>query len=236
MIPVLLRDLRWRLLTLLLVSFALYALEPGFHQHEELDLQAVALGPLGISSTLSYFAGLAMIVLLAGFVSRDVREGHTRLFFAHPTSPLTFYATRWALAYVLTIIGATLFLVLGQVIAWGEFLGGWSGLILPAVSALIYGGLIAFFSVLLPRGDTWVVFLLFLPTFFPQLLTMGLAPLSPTVRDAILLLMPPHGALQEIWDGLLSGSVAWGAVAFAAAYGAVLLGAAGLILTLKEWP
>ena len=236
MIGVILRDLRWRLGILMLIALVLFFLEPGFHQHEEFTLDAVALGPFGISSTLAYFAGLSMIVLLAGLVSGDRREGYTRLFFAHSTSPLAYYGLRWGIAYLIALTGATLFLVFGQIIAWGGVLGGWGGLLLPALSALIYGGLMAFFSVALPRGDAWIVFLLFLPTFFPQILSLGLANASPALRQTALMILPPHGALQDVWEGLLIGSTAWWGVVTAAGYGALLLLAAGLILKLREWP
>ena len=225
MITVVLRDLRWRLLLLLAVAFVLYFLEPGFHQHEEFSLDAIALGPLGVSATLAYLAGIAMIILLADFVAGDRRHGYSRLFFSHPTSPLAYYGLRWAMAYALALGGAALFLVVGQLIAWGTFLGGWRGLLLPALSALIYGGLMAFFSVVLPKGDSWVVFLLFLPTFFPQILSMGLATASPGLRQTVLALLPPQGALQDVWDGLLLGSTAWFGIAVAAGYGLIFLAA-----------
>lgn len=236
MIPILLRDLRWRLLLIGALSVVLYFLEIGFHQHEEFTLDAVALGPLGVSATLAYLAGLTMIILLGGFMSADRRAGHTRIFFSHPTRPLAFYGLRWSLAYLLAMLAAVAFLVLGQVIAWGTFYGGWKGLLMPALSALIYGGLVAFFSAVLPRGDAWVVFILFLPTFFPQILSLGLANASPIVRQTVIALLPPHGALQDVWDGLLIGETAWWGIAVAAGYGLLFLIAAALITQLREWP
>jgi hypothetical protein len=236
MISILLKDLRWRLLTMLLVAVILYALEPGFHQHDETEFAAVEMGPLGVSATLSYFAGISMIVLLAGFISRERREGYTRLFFSYPTSPLAYYGLRWVLAFVVSVAGAAVFLVIGQMVAWGGIRGGWAGLALPVLSALIYGGLMAFFSALLPRGDAWAAFLLFLPTFFPQLLTLGLAGVGTNVRQMILLLLPPQGALQDVWQGLLLESFGWGAAGFAAGYGLLFLFAGSLILKLREWP
>jgi hypothetical protein len=235
-IAIILRDLRWRMAIVAFMAVVLYFLEPGFHQHEEFTLEAVALGPLGISATLAYLAGLAMIVLLGGFIAGDRRQGYSRLYFSHPTSPLGYYGLRWGIAYALSLFGAAAFLLIGQLIAWGTFHGGWRGMLLPALSALVYGGLVAFFSVVLPRGDTWVVFLLFLPTFFPQVLSTGLAGAGPAFRQAILALLPPHGALQDVWDGLLLGSTAWWGIAMAAGYGALFLGAAALILRLREWP
>lgn len=235
MIALMFRTLRWRFLVLALLAVAIFFLEPGFHQHEEFDSTAVALGPVGISASLSYFAGLAMIILFAGTVSTDRREGYTRLLFAHSTSPLAYYGLRWVLAYAIAVGGALAFLVFGQLIAWGEFLGGWQGMLLPLLSALIYGGLIAFLSTLLPRSDGWIAFLLFLPTLLPQLLNLALQNLAPALRQTIVILLPPQTALQDIWEGLLLESIDWGAVLFAAAYGTALLIAASMILRLREW-
>lgn len=235
MISVLLRDSVPRLVVLVFVCFVLYLLEPGFHPHDASTLDGTGeLGPLGLSATLAYLAGLAMIVLLAGFVSTDRREGYTRLYFAHPTSPLALYGLRWALAFAIAMTAAVLFLVFGQVAAWGEFRGGWSGLVLPLLAALVYGGLMAFFSAALPRGDAWVVFFLFLPTFFPQIITLLEMSLGPAARQALLFVLPPQTALQEVWRGVLEGGVSWGAAVFAAGYGAFWLALGVLVLRLRE--
>lgn len=238
MIPILLRDLRGRLALLLLVAVLMYLLEPGFHQHGEAlpPDQAAGLSAVGVSATLSYFAGLAMIVLLAGFVSEDRRDGYSRLFFSHPTRPLAFYGLRWLLAYALAVGGAAIFLVVGQMLAWGEVRGGWSGMILPLVSALIYGGLMALLSAALPRGDAWVAFLLFLPTFVPQVVSLGLQALPPALATTLSFLLPPQGALQVVWQGLLAGVFVWPAVLFAAGYGLIWLAAGALVVRLRELP
>lgn len=237
MIPILLRDLRWRFVLLLLLGWVMFLLEPGFHQHgEPVGEEALALGTRGISATLSYLAALSMVVLLAGFISGDRREGHTRIFFSHPTRPLAFYGLRWALALALSVAAAAVFLVLGQIAAWGEFRGGWSGLFLALVSAIIYGGLMAFLSAALPRGDAVAAVLLFLPTFVPQLLALALAGFPPALRQTILILLPPQGVLQVIWEGLLQGVYVWGAAAFAIGYGAIWLLAAIAILHARDWP
>lgn len=238
MIAILLRDLRGRLVLLLALMALLYFLEPAFHQHGPVEdpEAAASLSALGISATLAYLAGLSMIVLLAGFVSTDRREGYTRIFFAHPTSPLALYGLRWGLALLLTVAAAALFLLVGQWVAWGEVRGGWGGLLLAALAALIYGGLMAFLSALLPRGDAWVAFVLFLPTFFPQLLTLLQMTTAPGFHRALLFVLPPQTALQEVYQGLLLGTPAWGAAAFAVGYGMVWLGAAVLLLRLREWP
>jgi hypothetical protein len=238
-IPVLLRDLLPRLGVVVLVAWILFLLEPSFHQHVEVPddgFDPVEFGPLGLSAPVAYLAGLSVIVLLAGFVSADRREGFARIYFSHPTQPLAFYALRWLLAIAVAMAVAVAFLVLGQLIAWGEFRGGWSGLVLALANALIYGGLMAFLSVLLPRGDAWVAFGLFLPTLLPpQTLSMLLAGLGPTPRQLLVLVLPPHPALQELYVWLLEGRIVWSAFAYAAIYGLVFLGIAGVLLWQREW-
>ncbi len=239
MIPILLRDLAPRLLLVVLAGLMFYALEPAFHQHE-IEAAAVggaALGPLGISATLANLAGLSMLILLAGFVSTDRRRGYYRIFFSHPTHPLAFYGLRWGLALGLALLAAALFLVIGQLVAWGEFRGGVSGLLLAVLSAVAYGGLIAFLSVVLPRGDAWVAVILYFLTFFwLQMLALGAEPFSAPVRQAITFLLPPQTALQDVYEGLLVGRADWGAVAFVVGYGVFWLGLAALLLRLREWP
>lgn len=239
MIPILLRDLRWRIAALLPIAWILYLLEPAFHQHGVTLTadEALGLSPVGISATLSYLSGIAVIVLLAGYIAADRREGHTRIFFSHPTRPLAFYGLRLALALLVAVAAAALFLMFGQMIAWGEVRGGWSGLLLALVTAIIYGGLITFFSVTLRRGDGSLAFLLLLiPTFAPQLFARALAGLPTTLRQLIFFVLPPQGALQEIWQRLLEGSVAWGAVGFAVGYGVLWLLLAGVIMRARDWP
>lgn len=239
MIPILLRDLRWRIAALLPVAWLLYMLEPAFHQHGVALTpdEALGLSAVGISATLSYLSGIAMIVLLAGFVSADRREGYTRIFFSHPTAPLAFYGLRLGLALLVAMAAATIFLVVGQMVAWGEVRGGWSGLLLALVTAIIYGGLITFLSTILRRGDGSLTFLLLLiPTFAPQLFARAIGGLPTALRQLIFFVLPPQGALQEIWQRLLEGSVAWGAVGFAIGYGVLWLLIAAVVLRARDWP
>jgi hypothetical protein len=238
MIPILLRDLRWRLGAVFLICILLYFLEPAFHQHEEVAADpefAQELGPIGVSATLAYLAGLAMIVLLAGFVSTDRREGYAKMYFSHPTSPLAYYSLRWALALGVALLAAVVFLLVGQTFAWGEFRGGGSGILLAVLAALVYGALMAFLSVALPRGDAWIAFLLFIPTFFPQLLNLLQTTIPPDAYRALLFVLPPQTALQDVYQGLLLNDLAWGSVVFVLGYSAVWLVGATLILRFREW-
>ncbi len=238
MIAVFLRDMRWRLVFLAVIGLLFYFLEPAFHQHGTLtDPQlAASLSPVGISASLAYLAGLAMIVLLSGFVSSDRREGYTRIFFAQPTSPLAFYGVRWLLALALALGTSTVFLLLGQMVAWGAVRGGGSGLLLALLAALVYGSLMAFFSAALPRGDAWVVFLLFVPTFFPQLLSFLQATVTGPVHRTLLFVLPPQTALQEIFQSLILGEIAWAPILFVLGYAGTWMAAAVVLLKLREWP
>lgn len=234
MISILLRDLRWRLAAVALLAVGLYFLEPAFHQHGAVDPQfAGDAGPAGVSATLAYFSALSMILLLAGFVSADVREGYTAILFSHPTSPLAFYAARWTVALGLTLGSALLLLLIGQLVAWGEFRGGGEGMLLALLAALVYGGLMAFFSTLLRGGEGWLVFLLFLPTPLPAILTWLEGALPASVFSVVLFLLPPQHALQEVYRGLILGSIAWPAVAYAAAYGCIWLTSAVILLRVR---
>lgn len=236
MIGLIVRQLRWRILVLGLITVAFYLVEEGFHEHEAIDAGVIALGPVGISATLANLAGVGMILLFAGSVSADRREGYSQLLFAQPTSPLAYYALRWGICYALSMAAAVALFIFGQLLAWGEFRGGWSGLLLPLLSALIFGGLIAFFSTVLRGGEAWVVIVLLVPTFFPELLSLLTRPAAPWLRQLILVLLPPQTtAMQDIWQGLLFDSLKWGAVAFAAGYGIALLGATALIIRQREW-
>jgi hypothetical protein len=227
-----------RLVLVLLAGFMFYLMEPGFHVHEAPAAGLEAnLGPLGISATLANLSGLSMLILLAGFIAVDRRRGYYRLLFAQPVSPLWFYAARWLLALFLAVLASAVFLAAGSFAAWGEYRGGASGLLLAALAAVAYGGLIAFLSAALPRGDAWVGVLLFLFTFFwLQSLSLGAQPFVAPVRDAISLLLPPQTALQDVYDALLQGRVDAAAAAFCAGYGLFWLAAAGLLVKLREWP
>jgi hypothetical protein len=238
MIPILLLDLRWRLALVAVIGLLFYFLEPAYHQHGSVtDPQlAASLSAVGVSASLSYLAGLAMIVLLASFISGDRREGYTRLYFAQPTAPLTFYGVKWLLALTLAMVAAGVFLLLGQLVAWGELRGGMSGLLLALLTALVYGGLMAFLSAALPRGDAWIAFLLFIPTFFPQLLSFLQTTMPAPFHRALLFLLPPQTALQEVFQSLILGEMAWGAILFVTGYAAVWTIAAVAILRVREWP
>lgn len=238
MIPVLLRGLMPRMVLVALLCVAFFFLEPGFHAHadaaEEFTLD---LGSIGIAASLANLAGVSMLVLLGGFISHDRRQGYYRMYFAHPTRPIVFYGVRWGLALLLAMAAATAFLVIGQLAAWGHFEGGWRGLYLALLAAIAYGGMIAFLSVALNRGDAWVALVLFLFNYFwLYAISLGVQPLPRRVNDVISILLPPQLALSDVYDGLIRGEIVWGASAFAAGYGVFWLLMAALLLRLRDWP
>lgn len=238
MIRTLLRELAPKLWIVALAGALFFANDPAFHAHEAVEPELAAeLGPLGLAAPASYLAGFAMIVLLADFVAADRRRGYAQILFAHRTSPLGYYARRWALAYVIAMVFAAVFLFLSQGIGWGEVRGGWSGLLLPAVNALVFGGLMAFLSAVLRRGDAWVGVALFLPTLVPQILQLLQMLLPGGVMTFLFFVLPPQTtAMQALYLGLVeSGRVVWSAAAFAAGYGVVWLAVAALVLRLREW-
>lgn len=240
MIPILLRGMLPRMVLVALLCVAFFMLDPALHQHagegasEEFQLQ---LGAFGLAGTMANLAGMCMLVLLGGFVSHDRREGYYRLYFSHPTRPLAFYALRWGLALAITLLATAAWLVVSQLVAWGHFEGGWRGLYLAFLAAVAYGGMVAFLSVALPRGDTWVALVLALFNYFwYEVVSYGVRPLPRPLSDIVSVVLPPQFALFDVYDGLLRSEVAWGASAFAAGYGVFWLLVASLLLKLRDWP
>lgn len=240
MIPVLLRQLRWRMGALLLAAFLFYLGDPALHEHVEESPGDVAdlLEPFGISFTLANLATVGMVVLLAGFIAADRRRGYYRLAFSHPTRPLAFYALRWVLSLVLAMLAAALFWLFAQLGAWGKIQVGPSFLLHGFLLAVVYGGLTAFFSALLPRGDGFVAIVVFFLTDFWLTLIQSspVQPFTPGIRAAISFVLPPHSAISDVYNSLLSGGLAWGAAVFALGYGLFWLIAAGLLVRYREWP
>lgn len=240
MIPIVLRGMLPRLALVVLAGVMFYLLEPGFHQHageavpEEFKLD---LGSLGISASLANLAAFAMLLLFGGAISADRRYGYYRMYFSHPTRPIAYYGLRWGLSLLLAVAAAAVFLVVGQLAAWGRFEGGWSGLYLALLAAVAYGGLVAFLATVSLRGDIWITIILFFFTYFWfYAASLGIEPFAPAVNQMISLLLPPQIALDDVRDGLLRGEIAWSASAFVTGYGVFWLLIAGLVLKLRDWP
>ena len=240
MIAVLLRQLRWRMAAVAAAALLFYLADPALHRHVEETPGDVAglLEPFGISFTLANLATLGMVVLLAGFIAADRRRGYYRLAFSHPTRPLAFYALRWVISLALAMLAAALFWLFAQLGAWGRVQVGPSFLLHGFLLAVVYGGLTAFFSALLPRGDGFLAVVVFFLTdsWLTLLQSVPVQPFTPGIRAAISFVLPPHSAISDVYNSLLSGGVAWGAAVFALGYGLFWLIAAGLLVRYREWP
>lgn len=239
MIPVMLRGMLPRLALVALAAWMFYLLEPGFHAHaHELGTEEVGLdlGYLGIAASLSNLTALSMIILLGGSISGDRASGWYRMYFAHPTRPIAYYGVQWLLALAISLGTAALFLVVGQLAAWGEFQGGWRGLYLALLSGVAYGGMVTVLSVLM-RGDTWVALGLYVVNYvLLQAVSLGVNPLPGVLGEVVGLLLPPQLALSDVFDALLAGQIAVGPSLFAAGYGVFWLIVAGVLLRMREWP
>ena len=244
MIPLILRQLRWRLLVVAAICVVFYVIEPALHVHAEDAAGAAAIVPPGeIAFSMANLAGASMLVLLTGFVSTDRRRGYYRIYFSHPTRPLAYYGLRWLIAYALTLAVSAVFFVVSQLAAWGELRAPADTLLQPALFALVYGGLVAFVSVVFPRGDSLIAFAVWGVTaswyeFFLRVFDeTGIEPPLPLlVRQAVSFVLPPHLAVGDLYEALRAGHIAWGTLGFIGGYGAFWLALAALLLWSREWP
>lgn len=239
MILVLFRQLRPRIVALLFIGCLFYIAEPAFHSHdvEPTSIEEI-LAPTLISMSAANYAGLAVTILLAGFIANDRRRGYYRLQFSHPTRPLAFYALRVILSLAIATALAVLFLVVGQLVAWSEVRVGLQFTAQAFTFAVIYAGIAAFFSALLQKGDLAATVAVFFVTAFwiEAVQTWVDQPFTPGARRLITFVLPPHTAATEVYNGLIAGGVAWGAAAYALGYGLFWLILAGLLVKYREWP
>lgn len=239
MIPVLLRQLRWRLLALVFAAWVFYLIEPGLHMHDaEPTSVDEVLQPTGISFSAANLAALGAVVLLTGFIAADRRHGYYRIHFSHPTRPLALYGLRWAMGVALAVASAAAFFVLAQGAAWGEMRVHAGFLLHAAALAVVYAGVTAFFSAALPKGDgAAAVGLYFVTSFWLEVTTQWpISPVADGVRRVVSFVLPPHSAASDVYSAMLLGQVNGAALAFCAGYGLFWLGVAGLLVQLREWP
>jgi hypothetical protein len=243
MIPVFLWTMRWRLLLVAVFCVGFFLLEEAFHFHGEPtpDTPIELLDPAGIALTVANVAGSAMLVFLAGFVSTDRRRGYYRMYFSHPTRPLAYYGVRWLLSYALAVSVAALFLVFSQLVAWGELRVGAGAMVQPALLALVYGGLMAFLSVVVPWGDSFIALSVFLVYWLWRMVLdsaamVGARPIPDWINQLFTFVLPPYLALEGAFTAWTLGTWAWDAIAYAVGYGVFWLVLAALLLRLREWP
>jgi len=240
MILAMLRQLRWRLLGLLGVAVMFYLAEPGLHA-PEVDpdsFDTAILRPTEISFSAANLAGLATIVLLAGFIATHRRRGYYRLQFSHPTRPLAFYGLRWVMSVVLGTALSAVFFLLAQLAAWGSVRVSPGFLLQAAVFAVMYGGVAAFFSALLPAGDFGATVVVYFMTaaWLEVTVNWPVSPISPGVSAVVSFLLPPHSAATDVYSAMLAGQIGWAPISFCVGYGLFWLVLAGLLVRFREWP
>lgn len=181
------------------------------------------------------FPVFAVLVLCAGVYSADLATGRTRLYAVRPVSPLRVYGVRLAvLAGVAAVVSAVL-LPLFDVI----LLGRWAGpatLVLIVAYVVVYGGLVAFLSVL-TRADAWIALALGLCSLiWATVRQAGLVAGVPVViRDGVTFVLPPQDAFHALESAFAGvAPVPWSAFAYAVGYGVLMLVLAGVLVTQRE--
>jgi len=224
-----------RALGVLATGVLFYALEPAFRTVEDVDPRLRAeLGPRGLAASAANLAALSVFWLLGGTLPTERRRGTLRLLAARPIEPLLVLGLRWAWGVAGAIVAATLFLVVGQLVAWGRWEGGLGGLALVFLSAWAHAGLLALLGAVLPRGDGWIAAALtILGAAWAQLLLAGLLPPSDAVQF-VAVLLPPHPALDAVYRGLLEGRLDPSGALYALGYGAFGFAVAALVLTWRD--
>ncbi|MBI4544495.1 MAG: hypothetical protein HY703_04810 [Gemmatimonadetes bacterium] len=183
---------------------------------------------------LGHFPLIATLVLVAGLVSGERADGHARLFYVRPVSPLRLYATR------LAVLGLQAFLICALLLPGFDLLllGEWAGpatLVLIAAYILVYGSLTALLSVW-TRGDAWIALLLAILALVWDALRRAQALAIPAgVQDFISFVLPPQAALFRL-EGAFARvqPIPWDAFAYAAGYALVMLGFAALSFAHRE--
>jgi len=210
------------------------------HGHVNLDAVFVVGGyPLASAMllmgwVLGRYPLIATVVLLAGFFSHDRSAGYARLYAVRPTPLLGIYAVRFtALAAVAFLLSAVLMPVFDLLL-----LGTWAGpatLVLILAYVLVYGGLMALFSVW-TGVDVWLtIFLAFGAIVWNALVVADVLIVPPGMRDVITFVLPPQAALLEL-EGAFAGiePIPWDAFLHVAGYGGVMLALAALSFARRE--
>lgn len=199
------------------------------------------IGGLPLTSGLLFFGWvlgrfplIAVLVLMAGIVSRDREEKYLRLYAVRPISPLAVYGIRWLSLALLAFALSAVLLPLFDVIMLGEWAGPATFVLIAAYIA-VYGGLTALLSVW-TRGDVWIALLLAVAAMvWHALLEAGTITIVPVVAEFVSFVLPPRAAIFAL-EGAFGDiePIPWGAFAYAIGYGAVMLLLAGVSLAWRE--
>jgi hypothetical protein len=180
-----------------------------------------ANGPGMVHGALQQTALPFLLYCCAAIVSNDRVHGYYRSFFSRPLSPPGYYFTRWLLGGLIFLLIVPV-LTLSLSLAIGSFPFPWEIVAQLALSYLLLGGLIFFFSSFM-RYD-WLIGLLVLivQAVLNSLRQAGVD--LPAIWDFVLTILPPIW-LASLNSPLPSGS----ALTHVVLYGAGLV-IAGLVL------
>jgi len=184
---------------------------------------------------LGRFPLIATLVLVAGLVSDDRREGYIRMYAVRPISLVRLYGVRWAVlagaAFLLSLALMPLFdlIMLGKV-------AGFAYVPLILAYVIAYGGLTALLSVW-TRGDAWIALLIAIfALVWNALLTAGvLTGAPPGITQAITFLVPPQSQFLRL-EGAFANiqPIPWDAFFFVSAYGVLALIVTGASMLTRE--
>jgi hypothetical protein len=184
---------------------------------------------------LGRFPLVATLVLMAGIFSHDRAQGYTRLYAARPVSLISVYGTRFLLLAALAFVLSALVMPAFDLLLLGRWAGGGT-LVLTLAYIVVFGGLTAFLS-LWTRADAWIALLLAILAIGWHTLRSAdlLTSAPPAAREAVTLMLPPHGALFALESAFAGmAPIPWDAFLYAASYGIVLLAITALLLGRKE--
>lgn len=145
-------------------------------------------GPGMVAGALQQMSLPFLLYCSAAIVSNDRTHGYYRSFFSRPLSPPWYYFTRWILGGIFFLLLAPV-LTLGLSFAIGSFPFSWTVLGQLALSYLVLGGLIFFFSAFL-RHDWLIGLLVLILQGILHALRKGGVDL-PAIWDFVLTILPP---------------------------------------------
>ena len=186
---------------------------------------SAASGPRMVAAVLGQMSLPFLLYRSAAIVSNDRVHGYYRSFFSRPLSPPGYYFVRWLLGGIFFVALAPV-LTLGLSLAIGRFPMSWEILAQLALSYLLFGGLIFFFSTFVRYDWLLALVVLMVQAVLYALQKGGLD--LPAIWDFVLRILPPI-YLASLNSPLPSGSV----LAHVVLYGAGLVIAGLFFLRLR---
>lgn len=177
---------------------------------------------------------IALLLLMGGVISGDRSNGLARLIHVRPTSPVSVYATRFALLSAITFVACAIVMPAFDLLMLGEWAGP-ATLVLIAAYVVAYGGLMAFLSAW-TRGEAWLVLLLAMVAIvWSALERAATLPVAPALARGFGFLLPPQPALFAL-EGAFAElqPIPWDAFLYCVGYGLFFLVLAGVSVWRRE--